>query len=173
MKKIKGFTLIECLVAMAIIGITSLLMVQVYGTAARLTQENNQMNNSIERQMQYAEKQLTEVAAQINGSPNPDKDAVKIIHLSSYGKSGAKGNVGQIKIRMEKEDNPEMFNKLDVGKGSSNAVKVDVDMYVIGIDTSVANGQAIDDYRVGKVAETYDNNNARYKFIIPKEHPKT
>ena len=167
MKKVKGFTLIECLVAMAIIGVTSLLMVQVYGTVAKMNKENTQTNNSIERQMQYAEKQLTEVAAQINGSPNPDKDAVKIVHLSSYDASAA-GNVGKVKIKQDKAPSSAQF---DVGTSSS--IEAEIDLYVIGIDTSVADGQAIEDYRNGQVAETYDNNNARYKFIKAKEHPAT
>lgn len=163
MKKIKGFTLIECIIAMALIGMTSLLMVQVYGTVAMMNKDNNMMNNSLERQMQYAEKQLTEVA-----DASPDKDAVKIVELSSYGKSGAAGTVDKIKFKQDKAPSSAQF---DVAKTST--YDAEIDLYVIGIDKTKADGQLIDDYRGGQVAEIYDDNNTRYKFILPKPHPTT
>lgn len=167
MKKIKGFTLLECLIAMALIGITSLLMVQVYGTVAMMNKDNNMMNNSIERQMQYAEKQLTEVA-----NSSPDKDAVKIVELSSYGKTGADGEIDKDKGGMEIE----MASESKTMFGSSFYVDeytCPYDLYVIGIEKDNADGQAVDDYARGTVAKYYDDNNVRYKFIKPKPHPPT
>lgn len=55
-KKVKGFTLIECLVALAILGISSLLMVQAYTQLMRMTNMNNAIQVSISRQMADAER---------------------------------------------------------------------------------------------------------------------
>lgn len=161
MKKLKGFTLIECIIAMALIGMTSLLMVQVYGTVAMMNKDNNMMNNSIDRQMQYAEKQLTEVAA--SGS---DDGVVKIVHLSSHDTSAA-GNVGEIKIVMDGDlsKNPN-YSKFDIAK-TTDPYEAEIDLYVIGLETTSA---AADEYNTTGV-ESYDNNHIRYKFIKPKPHP--
>lgn len=161
MKKLRGFTLIECIIAMALIGMTSLLMVQVYGTVAMMNKDNNMMNNSIDRQMQYAEKQLTEVAT--SGS---DDGVVKIVHLSSHDSSAA-GNVGKVKIVMDDDvsKNPN-YSKFDIAKTSSPH-EAEIDLYVIGLDVSSA---TVNEYN-GTGVESYDNNNIRYKFIKPKPHP--
>lgn len=163
MKKLKGFTLIECIIAMALIGMTSLLMVQVYGTVAMMNRDNNMMNNSIDRQMQYAEKQLTEVAT--SGS---DDGVVKIIELTSYDKPGAAGKVGEIEIRMDGDlsKNPNC-SKFDIAKPTGTPYKAEIDLYVIGLETTSA---AADEYNTTGV-ESYDNNHIRYKFIKPKPHP--
>ena len=55
MKKIKGFTLIECLVALAILGVASLIMAQIYGNVARINRFNHDVNNSLAYQMKYVE----------------------------------------------------------------------------------------------------------------------
>ena len=55
-KKVKGFTLIECLVALAILGISSLLMVQAYTQLMKMTNMNNSIQVSISRQMADAER---------------------------------------------------------------------------------------------------------------------
>lgn len=160
MKKIKGFTLLECIIAMAIIGITSMLMVQVYGTVARMTKDNNMMNNSIERQMQYAEKQLEEVA-----SSSADNGVVKVRRLSSYDHgTGVVGSVHKIKIRQDTAPSGSGFT---VGKNSD--VQAEIDLYVIGIETEQA--AAASEYGNSSGVESYDDNNMRYKFIKPKEHP--
>lgn len=54
-KKLKGFTLIECIIAMFILAISSLLLVQAYSQLVSITRENYTRYNSIGRQMADAE----------------------------------------------------------------------------------------------------------------------
>lgn len=54
-KKLKGFTLIECIIAMFILAISSLLLVQAYTQLVSITRENYTRYNSIGRQMADAE----------------------------------------------------------------------------------------------------------------------
>ncbi|MGN1304927.1 MAG: prepilin-type N-terminal cleavage/methylation domain-containing protein [Oscillospiraceae bacterium] len=56
MKKMRGFTLIECLVALAILGIGSLIMAQIYASVCNVNRMNHQNNSSIANQMKYVEK---------------------------------------------------------------------------------------------------------------------
>ena len=55
MKKVKGFTLLECLVALAILGIASMLLLQAYTQLMRVTRGNNNITASIGQQMSAAE----------------------------------------------------------------------------------------------------------------------
>ncbi len=54
-RKVKGFTLIECLVALAVLGVASLLLVQAYTQLMRVTNLNNTVATSIADQMRDAE----------------------------------------------------------------------------------------------------------------------
>ena len=54
-RKLKGFTLIECLIALLVLAVSSLLLVQAYTQLVTATQENYTMYNSIGRQMSDAE----------------------------------------------------------------------------------------------------------------------
>lgn len=78
MKKMhfKGFTLVECLVALAILGIASLVMAQIYANVSRMNRNNHNINTSLSYQMKYVE-QATESEAIIiypdgASSSNPD-----------------------------------------------------------------------------------------------------
>lgn len=51
----RGFTLIECLVALAVLGIVSLLLVQSFTQLAYQTRVNSTLSNSIANQMSDAE----------------------------------------------------------------------------------------------------------------------
>lgn len=57
-KKLKAFTLIECIVALALIGFASLLMAQVYGSVSKLNRSNSELNVSLVEQMKIVETQL-------------------------------------------------------------------------------------------------------------------
>lgn len=67
-RKLKGFSLIECIVAMFILAISSLLLVQAYTQLVSITRENYTMYNSIGRQMADAEKPTN-----AEGKPNDVK----------------------------------------------------------------------------------------------------
>ena len=58
-RKLKGFTLIECLIALLVLAVSSLLLVQAYTQLVTATQENYTMYNSIGRQMSDAESPST------------------------------------------------------------------------------------------------------------------
>lgn len=55
-KRFKGFTLIECLVALAVLGIASLTMAQIYASVAQRNRNNHILNTSISNQMAYVER---------------------------------------------------------------------------------------------------------------------
>lgn len=55
-KGFKGFTLVECIIAMAILGIASLLVAQIYAAVSTRNKMNNLVNSSLVYQMSYVEK---------------------------------------------------------------------------------------------------------------------
>ncbi len=57
-RKLKGFTLIECLVAMAILGVASVTMAQIYASVSKMNLKNHQNNTSISNQEQFIETEL-------------------------------------------------------------------------------------------------------------------
>lgn len=66
--KIRGFTLVECIVAMAILGISSLLIVQAYTQLMKVTTMNNTLSTSIADQMADAEAKADGNAKLISGT---------------------------------------------------------------------------------------------------------
>ena len=73
--KFKGFTLIECIVALAILGIATLTMAQIYGGVAKVNKNNNEINTSISNQMKYVEKKIDDggvINLQFGGSDDVD-----------------------------------------------------------------------------------------------------
>lgn len=141
-KSLKGFTLVECIVAMAIMGIASLLMVQVYGTVAKMNSDNNRMNNSLEVQMKYAEDQIT-----------ADGSDVKVTKIPSYGTGTT--TVDPVKFTITNESR----TRLGASSFKLKTETADIELYVIGSDTST-----------DEKAIKYDDNNVRYKFILPKDY---
>lgn len=55
-KSFRGFTLIECLIALAILGIASLVMAQIYADVSRTNMNNHNVNTSLSYQMKVVEK---------------------------------------------------------------------------------------------------------------------
>lgn len=55
-KTFKGFTLVECLIAMAILAIAGTLMAEIYATVSKRNNANQFMNTSLANQMAYIEK---------------------------------------------------------------------------------------------------------------------
>ncbi len=54
-RKVKGFTLIECLVAMALLAVTSMLLAQSYTTILKIANKTNKLNYSLNYQTVDAE----------------------------------------------------------------------------------------------------------------------
>ena len=55
-KNFKGFTLVECIIALAILGIASLTMAQIYASVSQKNRTNHMVNTSLSNQMAYVEK---------------------------------------------------------------------------------------------------------------------
>lgn len=55
-RKLKGFTLIECLIALAILGIGSLVMAQIYASVNKNNLSNHNINTSLTYQMKVVEE---------------------------------------------------------------------------------------------------------------------
>lgn len=86
-RKIKGFTLIECLVALAILGIASLTMAQIYANVARKNITNHTNNTSIAKQMEFIEQELKDngaVEIKYNGSTAPTPPSGTNVAQNSY-----------------------------------------------------------------------------------------
>ncbi len=147
-RTVKGFTLIECIIAMAIMGIASLLMVQVYGTVALMNRDNQKMNASLEVQMEYAEQQLADGGGDVKvgrySNYTPDTS-------DSTENGGTKS--GTLTDGIDFTLTGGNITKFDKTKKTS-----EIDLYVIGTD----NGSSED--------ETYDSNTVRYKFILPRQY---
>jgi prepilin-type N-terminal cleavage/methylation domain-containing protein len=56
MRKLSGFTLIECLVALMVLGMLSVSLAGLYAAVASARKENEYMNYSLAEQMKYVEK---------------------------------------------------------------------------------------------------------------------
>ena len=74
--KVKAFTLVECLIAMFILGISSLLLCQGYTQLMRLTNKTNTINTSIGQQRANAE--LAAGTADSNSKLLRKDDKVKV-----------------------------------------------------------------------------------------------
>ena len=99
MKKYKGFTLVECIIAMAILGIASLLLVQGYSQLMSITKKNTLMNVSITKQMADAEAQggavnkissgqTMKIKSSVTGRPQCSSDGTFSCKVDVYAVSG-------------------------------------------------------------------------------------
>lgn len=55
-KKFRGFTLVECIVALAILGVGALIMAQIYANVSRINMSNHNVNTSLSYQMRLVEE---------------------------------------------------------------------------------------------------------------------
>lgn len=152
-KRFKGFTLIECLIALAILGIASLTMAQIYASVSFRNKNNHLINTSLSNQMAYIEKyeDAESRSYEFNGgTADTEKDATsttkKPPHIS--------------KIDEDKTIKITSSYKFDgTNKGT----------YSYGTDIFILysrdrNNHDKDD--ASYVGETEDNYNLRYKYIL-------
>ena len=97
MKKFKGFTLIECLIAMFILGIASLLLCQGYTQLMKITSRTARVNASLAHQTQLAEKGKAPDGTNVKriaGNSEADKNKydlkIKYQDTSTYSNSNRK-----------------------------------------------------------------------------------
>lgn len=109
-RKFKGFTLIECLVALALLGVASLTMAQIYASVSKMNLKNHQNNTSISNQEQFIETELKE------------KGAVEI----KYGQSILATNPPP-----PSGDNEATKSYIQIKDSSGNTFSYPVDIYVL------------------------------------------
>ncbi|MBQ8177369.1 MAG: prepilin-type N-terminal cleavage/methylation domain-containing protein [Oscillospiraceae bacterium] len=64
-RNFKGFTLVECIIALAVLAIASLTMAQIYASVSLRNRNNHLMNTSLSNQMAYVEKYTNSEATPI------------------------------------------------------------------------------------------------------------
>lgn len=174
MKKFKGFTLVECLVAMAILAIACVTLGGIEASVARTNNRNHFMNTSLANQMSHIEQyeDLASVAIYYGGGNKPVKDShvtgdKKPPHTRDTGGSGNKGTSAYVQIQ-----------RLDA---SGNAIGTDkysfpVDVHIMysrdtqdDVSTTVTNtggGRSVSsNTSYGDMFSEADNN-LRYKYIL-------
>lgn len=65
-KTFRGFTLVEVIVAMAILAIASMVMALMYASISKSANQNNQLNDRMSEQQQYVEHQQITVGSGSN-----------------------------------------------------------------------------------------------------------
>lgn len=149
-KALRGFTLVECLVALAILGIASLTMAQIYAGVSKRNRENHLINSSLSNQMAYVEKYTNSEAVPIyfgggaTSSPDP--------HATSDHKPPTSGNFVQI-------------TKVTDAAGTLSTTEkysYPADLYVLYSRDADDKDSSDSGYK----GETEDKYNLRYKYIV-------
>ena len=150
-KTFKGFTLIECIVALAILGIASLTMAQIYAGVASKNRENHIVNTSLSNQMAYVERYTDSetVGIYFNNSlttPDSETDASSTTKYPPH-KNATVSNMPQVKI---------------VSSYGSYEYSYSVDLYVLR--SRDANDKDSSDS--GYMGQSEDDYNLRYKYVL-------
>lgn len=154
MRKVKGFTLIECIVALAILGIASLTMAQIYASVSLRNRDNHLVNTSLSNQMKYVE--------QAQGA-----EAVKF-EFNDGNDDGEKDDTSTTKYPPHENNSITDGRNITITSGykpdgTNNAV------YSYGVDIVVLQSRDRNDKGSGDsayVGETEDNYNLRYKYLL-------
>lgn len=174
-KTFKGFTLVECLVSMAILAIACMTLGGIEAAVARRNNVNHFNNTSLANQMAYIEKYS-------------DSETVKIINTYSGGSakkppngtnSGTTAYVKVTKIKQipASETDPSKYDPLSknfivANRAANSSCSYPVDIYVMySRDTKDVKSN---DSNYGTVASSITNtssgvegeSNLRYKYIL-------
>jgi prepilin-type N-terminal cleavage/methylation domain-containing protein len=170
--KIKGFTLVECIVALTIFAIASLTIAQVYVTVTAIQKENEYMQYSLANQMKYVENDTQSEAVDIKmATVNPSAPALGNAK-TTLGALG--GNV----VKMYKIDpGTSGFDGIDAIITNTGDDTIDEDkVYYVGVDMFVyksrtgSSAAATEDVTYDDSTRAYtdeSNSNLRYKFMKP------
>lgn len=160
MKKIKGFTLIECLVALAILGIASLVMAQIYANVSRINRSNHNVNTSLSYQMAIVEKQTkTDAVPMYFGGgatsvPDPNSKDSDVNKKPPHMQGIASTDMTHPNITIKSS------YKDSTGKNYYYSYPVDIYVLLSRDANNKASNDA--DYK----GDTEDNYNLRYKYIL-------
>lgn len=192
MKKVKGFTLVECLVSLALLGIASLIMAQIYANVSRINRENNYYNQSLANQVKYSEKALHKRAngtdttafievsysdtATAGGKIANDSDPRKPIPTTRSGFATVNsGTVDEVLagIKSETSDPYIAFVKAESYDSTNDVYNAETRTYPysFAIDLYVLNNRDTDDNVAtdidhdGSTAD--DNHYLSYKYFLP------
>ncbi len=172
-KSFKGFTLIECLIALAVLGIASLTMAQIYANVANRNRQNHLLNTSLSNQMAYVEKYTgaEAVAIYYNGttSSQPDPNATSSHEPPKKSGSGTHKDMYVTIVRVKSDG-----TSLDTDQTYSFPVDTFVlysrdsnNVNSIGKDengNNVGFGGQYEDYL--KTNNKEDQFNLRYKYLV-------
>lgn len=144
-RNFKGFTLIECLVALAILGIASLIMAQIYANVSRINRSNHNVNTSLSYQMRLVEEATKTDAIEVKYTESSDLANHKINSSST-----------QIVTLTKLDDNKQ------VPVSSQEMYYIGCDIYVLLSRDANDKSSSDADYN----GDTEDNYNLRYKYIL-------
>lgn len=153
-KHIKGFTLIECLVALAVLGVASLTMAQIYASVARRNMNNHIVNTSLSNQMAYVEKYTNSEAVTVYyGDATPKKD----------------NNMPKPPHEVDEADTPTNYNFVKITKLDSSGNPVSGEVYSFPADLYVLYSRDRSDSQFDSTKEK--DINLRYRYL--EGHTKT
>lgn len=162
-KTFKGFTLVECLIALTILAIASTLMAEIYAVVSKRNNANQFMNTSLSNQMKYIEQYI-------------DAETVPIYygHASNKTSDSEAATGSTTKYPPHKKTVTTNYNYLKVTKLKGDGVSAEsnstysfpVDIYVMYSRTNVNSVDASSqDSGYGKMFSEKDDN-LRYKYIL-------
>lgn len=172
MKKFKGFTLVECLVAMAILAIACMTLGGIEASIARSNRFNHFANSSLANQMAYVEKyenaETVKITSTHSGTTPPTGT-----------NSGATAYVQVTKVK-HKSDNSLDLSDSNLDSGSKCSFPVDI--YVMysrdtfnksskdsaygSASASMSTSSPDTDSNDSKTTNTENSGNLRYKYIL-------
>ena len=113
-KTFKGFTLVECLIAMAILAIAGTLMAEIYAVVSQRNNSNQFMNTSLANQMKYIEQYI-------------DAETVPIYYGNTTKTSDSEASTGSsTKYPPHKKTVTTNYNYVKVTKLKSDGVNTEV-----------------------------------------------
>ena len=148
-RKFKGFTLVECLVALAILGIASMVMAQIYAGVSRNNKTNHLVNSSLSSQMKVVEE-----------AAKADSVEIKFNNGASYTSKTPPHNglPSSNYVKVVKLD-PETNLPITAGAG---VYSYPVDIYVLQSRNRQGNVIGAD----GDAGYTEKDYNLRYKYFL-------
>lgn len=159
MKKLKGFTLIECIVAIALIGIITVYTIPIFESIVNIRRNNLHTNNTLNAQMAMVEQEAYNSGSDIDVSvmtnyqtkPGDNKFGDKSVTMT---------NQSNIKFDLKFRENTANSNVKSNDFKSINEIKAEIDVIVYKIDHSKNSNDKYDE-------------TVRYKFLRSGEYKNT